>query len=76
MVFIEAVFSIERDAGLASRELSGVNLGSGMEGRPPLRANVLKGKQRTVWRGSVGKDIAIVFTIIGLLVVTMDVKLR
>ena len=76
MVFVEAVFRIEGNAGLASCKLSGVHLGSRMECRLLLWTNVLEGNQRTIWGCSFWEDITKIFTVIGLLVVAMDVKLR
>ena len=76
MVFIEAVFSIEGNTGLTSSKLSGVHLGSGMKGRPLLWTNVLEGKQGTIWGCSFWEDVTKIFTIVGLLVVAMDVELR
>jgi len=76
LVFIEAVFSIEGNAGLASGKLSGVHLGSGMKCRLLLWTNVLESNQRTIWGFSFWEEITKIFTVICLLVVAMNVKLR
>ena len=76
MVFVEAVFSIKGNAGLTASKLSGVHPGIGMESRLLLGTNVLEGKQGTIWGCSFWKDITKILTIIDLLVVAMNIKLR
>jgi len=47
-----------------------------MKGRLLLGANILEGEEGTIWRCSFREYITKIFTIIGLLVVAMNVKLR